>query len=206
MLDTFWILDNLTYVGTSVSPVLVLHLSTPFHSQALRQLFLYFAFPLKHGIEHTFLPVHIQLPILLLVSLGKGVEIRALLHPPVSNLNLLLHACDLPLPHSHCWTGLAPKYGEPPICVLDPCTSFPLQNIPRIFLLNVSTSSGFFFFLLQLSYAHYYSNDLFLILKKNHPLTHTPCNYYSKHLLFFPWKHLERVLCTHCLVCLPIHS
>lgn len=83
-------------MATSGYPVLVLHLSTLFHSQTLRQLFPYLAFPLKHGIEPTFPPVHIQLAILLLVSLGKGVEIRALLHPPASNLNLLLHACDLP--------------------------------------------------------------------------------------------------------------
>lgn len=34
--------------------------------------------------------------ILLPVSLGEGIEIRVFLRPPASNLDLLLHPCDLP--------------------------------------------------------------------------------------------------------------
>lgn len=164
---------------------MILHLPMPFHSQSLRQLFLHFAFPPKHGIEHAFLPPHIQVCDLASCFTGRRNRNQSISTPSCQQSWPASAPMWSTLPYSHCWICLAPKYGELLICVLDPCTSFLLKNIPRICLLNISTSSGFFFSFSQLSYSHHYSNNIFLILKKNHPLTHTPCNYCSKHLLFF---------------------
>lgn len=177
---------------------MLLYLPMAFHSQSLRQLFPYFTFFPQTWHWACLPPSSHLVRDLVPVSLGEVVEIRALPHSPASNLNLLLGECDLlsliPMmnfPCSQIWITAPPPF----VCWIPAYLFYSRIFLEFYSLISLHHQGVFFshnYFILTIT-------QIFLILKKNHPLTHTPCNYCSKCLLFFTQKHLQTVLYIHCL-------